>query len=139
MTRLSQMDLEDDRYCFACGMDNADGLRIEWHIQELTTSAEFIPERKFQGWKGVLHGGIIATLLDEAMTRLACEIYGAAVTAEMTVRYVVPIPIGEVVLIRGEVITESRWIIEMKASLFDRAGKTMAYATGKIMKMKKKD
>lgn len=37
----------------------------------------------------MLHGGIVVTLLDEAMTRLACELYGPCVTAEMTVRYVI--------------------------------------------------
>src|SRR5689334_19516323 len=105
MTQLLQMSLEDDRYCFACGMDNPNGLQIKWKTHGLTTSAEFIPDRRFQGWKGVLHGGIIATLLDEAMTRLAWEIYGAAVTAEMTVRYVAPAIIGEVLFIRGEVVT----------------------------------
>ncbi|MCC6127846.1 MAG: hypothetical protein IT584_01415 [Chlamydiae bacterium] len=62
---------EDDRHCFACGMENLDGLRIVWHTEGLFTEAEFTADRKFQGWKGLLHGGIVATLLDDAMTRLA--------------------------------------------------------------------
>jgi len=42
------------------------------------TASEFIPDRKYQGWKAILHGGIIATLLDEAMTRLAWIACGGA-------------------------------------------------------------
>lgn len=126
---------EEDHSCFVCGMDNSEGLRIHWKIDGLTTTAEFIPERKYQGWKGVLHGGIIATLLDEAMTRLACVIYGGAVTAEMTVRFLAPAPIGEKLLIRGEVVKESRKLIELKASLHNSAGKQIAYSTGKAIRV----
>ncbi|MBS3905093.1 MAG: PaaI family thioesterase [Simkania sp.] len=130
------MLLDDDQYCFACGMNNPDGLRIEWKIEGTSTSAEFIPDRKYQGWKGILHGGIIATVLDEAMTRLACVVCGGALTAEMTVRYVIPARIGEPLFIKGEIVKESRKIVEMRASLCDKSGKIVAHATGKSMKLK---
>lgn len=132
--KIKPMKWEDDHSCFACGMDNSEGLRIHWKIDGLTTTAEFIPERKYQGWKGILHGGIIATLLDEAMTRLASVVYGGAVTAEMTVRFVAPAPIGERLLIRGEIVKESRKLIELKASLHNIAGKPIAYSTGKVIR-----
>lgn len=126
---------EDDHRCFVCGMENLDGLRIKWHTAGLCTKAEFIAPAKFQSWKGVLHGGIVATILDEAMARLACELYGKAVTAELTIRYVAPSPIGEPLFIQGDVVKESRKIIEMKATLSDASGKILAYATGKVMKV----
>lgn len=130
------MLLEDDDQCFACGMNNADGLRIQWKIDGFTTTAEFIPDRKYQGWKGMLHGGIIATLLDEAMTRLASVVCGGALTAEMTVRYVAPAHIGEILFIRGEIVDQSRKIVEMRASLCDISGKIIAHSIGKAMKLK---
>lgn len=71
---MTKLNLEDDRYCFACGLDNPDGLRIEWITSGKTATATFIPDRKYQGWKGILHGGITATLLDEAMTRLCLSL-----------------------------------------------------------------
>ncbi len=130
-----KLEVADDRHCFACGMDNPEGLRIEWTVEGKTTYAEFVPERKYQGWKGIVHGGIIATLLDEAMTRLACVVYGAVVTAEMTVRFVAPAKIGEKISIRGEIASESRKLIEMKASLY--AGETLiAHSTGKAIRVK---
>jgi uncharacterized protein (TIGR00369 family) len=131
---MDKLELIDDNYCFACGMDNPDGLRLEWKIEGLTMSAEYIPDRKYQGWKGILHGGIIATLLDEAMTRLAGIVSGCAVTAEMTVRYVAPAKIGEPLYVCGEIVTQSRRLIEMKASI-TASGKLIAHSTGKAIKV----
>lgn len=126
---------EDDHRCFVCGMENPDGLRIAWHTEGISTQAEFTADRKFQGWKGVLHGGIVATLLDEAMTRLACELYGSCVTAEMTVRYVHPVPTQQKLIIQGEVVLESRRLIQMKSALSDLSGKLLAHAAGKVMRV----
>lgn len=128
------MNLEDDHYCFACGMENLEGLRIEWKIEGLTTTAEFIPPRKYQGWKGVVHGGIIATLLDEAMTRLAWVTCKGALTAEMTVRYLKPAPIGRVLQIHGEIVRERRKIVEMRATIHSEAV-LIAHSTGKAIKI----
>lgn len=133
---MEKLKLEDDHHCFACGMENPDGLRIAWKVEGNTMTAEFIPPKKYQGWKGIVHGGILATLLDEAMTRLAGILYGGAVTAEMTVRYVKPAPIGELLFIRGEIIDGSRKIIEMKASIHigSESGTILAHSTGRAIK-----
>lgn len=131
---MQKLQLKDDQYCFVCGMQNPDGLRLEWKVEGMTTTAEFIPDQKYQGWKGILHGGIIATLLDEAMTRLACVIYGGALTAEMTVRFVAPAPIGQLLLIRGEILGERGQIVDMKASI--HSGEVLiARSTGRALKV----
>ncbi len=131
---MKNLELVDDNHCFACGMENLDGLRLQWIIEGLTTTTQFTPDRKYQGWKGIVHGGILATLLDEAMTRLPCLVYGGAVTAEMTVRFVAPAKIGELLLIRGEIVGESRKIVEMKASVHSTSGTLIASSTGKAIK-----
>ena len=132
---MGKIEVEDDQYCFVCGINNPDGLRLEWKTEGSTTSAFFTPDRKYQGWKGILHGGIIATLLDEAMNRVALVIHGGALTAEMTVRFVAPAKIGELLHIRGEILQESRKIIEMKATIYH--DKTLiAHSTGKSIKVK---
>jgi uncharacterized protein (TIGR00369 family) len=132
---MKKLQVVDDHRCFACGMQNPEGLRIEWTIEGMTTSAEFIAEQKYQGWQGIVHGGIIATLLDEAMTRLASIVCGGALTAEMTVRYVAPAAIGEKLLIRGEIVKEGRKLVEAKAVVTDAAGKVIAHSTGKALKI----
>jgi len=62
--------LVDNNYCFACGKDNSDGLQLKFKYSEDGSKAEttYIPPEKFQGWKDIVHGGIITTLLDELMT-----------------------------------------------------------------------
>lgn len=131
---MAKLKLEDDHYCFACGLENPDGLRLQWITSEKTAAAKFIPDRKFQGWKGVLHGGIIATLLDEAMTRLAWLTYGGALTAEMTIRFVAPAEIGKLLDIHGEITNDRRKLVEMKTSIHS-SGILIAHATGKAIKI----
>ena len=132
---MNKIVLENDDKCFACGMSNPDGLRIEWKVDGTCATAEFVPEGKYQGWKGIVHGGILATLLDEAMTRLAWVVCGGALTAEMTVRYVKPAKVGETLFIRGEIVKDAPRMVEMKASLCDGEGKVIAHAVGKAIKV----
>jgi len=134
---MKKLELIDDHRCFVCGMENPDGLRLQWKTEGLTTFTQFVPDKKYQGWKGILHGGIIATLLDEAMTRLAGEICGGALTAEMTVRFVTPALIGELLFVRGEITSESRKIVELKAVIYalHESEKIIAHSTGKAIKM----
>ena len=131
-----KINLIDDHWCFACGLENPDGLRLTWHVDGHTMTTTMIPEKKYQGWKGLLHGGILATLLDEAMTRLASIICRGALTAEMTVRYLKPAYIGNQLYVRGEIIKESRRIIEMRAFIHseNQAGPVIAYSHGKAIK-----
>ena len=59
---------EDDGKCFACGHDNPIGLKLLFELDgEGRSVATFVPQRNFQGFSKVLHGGIVCTLLDEAM------------------------------------------------------------------------
>ena len=133
---ISRVELIDDHYCFACGSDNKDGLDLHWTVEGKTTRALFLPKRKFQGWKGIVHGGILATLLDEAMTRLAGMVSGGAMTAEMTVRYLRPAKIDENIFVFGEIVGENRKLVEMRAALYrdHPGGPLIARAAGKAVK-----
>lgn len=131
----NKMELEDNRFCFACGMDNPDGLRLDWKIDGHAMTTEFIPPQKYQGWKGIVHGGILATLLDESMTRLAWIVCGAALTAEMSVRYRAPARIGEKLYVRGEIVKENRRLIETKATIHGEGGVLLAEAHGKAIRV----
>lgn len=132
---MKKLLLKDDNCCFACGMDNADGLRIQWVVEGETMKGSFISEKKYQGWAGIVHGGILATLLDEAMTRLAGILSGGAVTAEMTVRYSAPAPIGQPLLVKGELVKDSKRLMELKATIHTEAGALIASSTGKAIKI----
>ena len=130
----NNIPLVDDDHCFVCGKENLQGLRIEWTTEALTTHGEFYASKTHQGWQGMVHGGILAAILDESMTRLAWETYGGAVTAEMTVRYISPARIGEKLLIKGEVDNMKGRLIPTRAEIRNTQGHIVASATGKALK-----
>jgi uncharacterized protein (TIGR00369 family) len=134
----SNLNIVDDHFCFACGRDNPDGLRLVFEYpEEGRCRAEFVPARKFQGWQDILHGGIIAALLDEGF---AHALGGAnrgsgtsAVTAEMTVRYKKPAAIGRKLILEGRVVDMSRRVVYCEAVLRDESGAEVAAGTGKLI------
>ncbi len=138
----SDLNLNDDHCCFVCGKDNPDGLRINFRYPALgVCRAEFTPPRKYQGWQGILHGGIVSTLLDEALAHAAGgpERSGGgsgAVTAELTVRFRKPVPIGQSVILEGRVARDKGKVVECESSLKDQSGQVLASATGKLVRPK---
>src|SRR5437764_14749722 len=89
------LHLIDDAHCFVCGQSNVQGLQLHWKTEGKRSEAVYYPSPSQQGWAGFVHGGILAAVLDEAITRLAWQNYGGAVTAEISVRYFNPARIGE--------------------------------------------
>ncbi len=136
---MAESVLTDDHFCFVCGEHNPDGLHLKIEYPEPgRCRAVFVPDRRFQGWKDILHGGIISTLLDEALahayggrTRGAGE---AAVTAELIVRFKKPVRIGEPVILEGRVLSVSGRVIECESTLSSTAGGVLASASGKLIK-----
>lgn len=97
------------RWCFVCGVENPFGLRIRFfstgHHQ---VRAEVTFGDEYQSYPGMTHGGILATILDETMGRavLASDEDPAQaprfmVTAKMDLRYKLPVPLGQPVIVRG--------------------------------------
>ncbi len=138
----TDLTLVDDHFCFACGKNNPDGLGLKFEYPEPgRCRAEFVPAEKFQGWKGVLHGGIISTLLDEALAHaLGSSESGAggsgAVTAELLVRFKKPVPIGQKAVLTGRVSSVKGRVAEAESELADESGTVLASATGKLVKPK---
>ena len=79
--------LNDDGYCFACGKNNPAGLAMKVEYTEDEARCRIVLERRFQGWQGIAHGGIVSTLLDEIMAHAVLKFVGSGVTASMEVRY----------------------------------------------------
>ena len=91
------MKLGVDDMCFACGQKNPIGLKLAFRFdgEDYVTDFEVRPE--YQGWAGIVHGGLLATALDETMARLLWEKDLNAITGRLTVRYHKPLNIGETV------------------------------------------
>jgi acyl-coenzyme A thioesterase PaaI-like protein len=65
----------NSRMCFVCGIDNPIGLHLKFYTDdEGRCIARFQPKAEHQGFPGQLHGGLISTLLDEAMGRVQSEV-----------------------------------------------------------------
>jgi uncharacterized protein (TIGR00369 family) len=91
--------------CFGCGEANASGLRLEFLLAAdgAAVSLPVVPET-FEGHPGYLHGGIIATLLDEAMSKAVRALGQPSVTRKMEIEYLRPVPSGTPLRLEGRVV-----------------------------------
>lgn len=94
----------NSRQCFVCGVENHFGLKLKFYETEPGhVLAETIVPAHFQGYPGVVHGGIVAAMLDEVSgrTMIRGEPPRWMVTAKMEVRYRKPVPVGKLLLLEG--------------------------------------
>jgi uncharacterized protein (TIGR00369 family) len=83
-------------HCFGCGLDNPTGLRLKFFIDaDKNVVCHFRLARRFAGPPGHAHGGIIATLLDEAMSKSNRARGILAMTRHLEVQYLRPVPLGQ--------------------------------------------
>ena len=106
----------NEGFCFGCGQSNPIGMKLHFTKDGDTLSAEFTPDKMHQGWPGLLHGGILACLLDEVMSNVAYATGNTCVTASIEIRQRQPVKV-EVPL----VITA--WITRHRKKLIETAGK----------------
>lgn len=96
----------NSRHCFVCGLENRHGLGLRFYELDAThVMAEFIPPPQFEGYPGLLHGGIAAAMLDEAVERAAMiGRHGHfMMTAKLDIRYRKPVPLGQTLTLLGEI------------------------------------
>ncbi len=128
--------LRDNEHCYVCGKKNLAGLGIEFEIDETAKMihATFIPTSMHQGFEGIIHGGILSSLLDEAMAKLAFTVGLPAVTAEITIKFKASAAPGQLLLITGSLKHESRRLI-LAESKITRGLVVIAEASGKLLRM----
>ncbi|MFA7621745.1 MAG: PaaI family thioesterase [Aminobacteriaceae bacterium] len=120
--------------CFVCG-ESADnprslGLDIFWNDEERRTEIPITPDATWCGYEGVVHGGVIASVFDDAMAwAVRCEHGTWAVTGEMSVRYLRPVLAGKGYVVEGRVEKSSGRRITTAAVMRDDRGKRVAEGT----------
>jgi uncharacterized protein (TIGR00369 family) len=121
-------------HCFVCGDKNDIGLKLDFYEKDGKARAEFTPEKNFEGYKDILHGGILSTLLDEAMIKsiLAKEIL--TVTSQIEVKFKTPAIIGQKLIIVGEITGERGRLILTEGKVFKEDGTVIAEARGKFFR-----
>ncbi len=121
--------------CFVCGKDNPDGLQIKFtYPQEITMAKINLPE-KFEGYPGIIHGGIVATLLDEAMAKIVIKKAGEAVTGRMNLEFKKYVKSNTDYLLSGSVDEDKGRILKCSARLVDLEGKVHARAEATFVRV----
>ncbi|TWI71758.1 uncharacterized protein (TIGR00369 family) [Desulfobotulus alkaliphilus] len=121
-----------DPHCFACGQGNAHGLHMRFFSDgERIRSRLVIPEH-LRGWHTLVHGGVLATILDEAMSWAAIHLTGHFIlTQEMTVRFKRPVRIEEEVRVESAVAERiSPRKALLKAEIRNSSGEVCAESSG---------
>src|SRR5438309_9406205 len=90
-------------YCFACGKHNPEGMRLKFAYDEDRDCfvSRFRLGKRYTGPPGHTHGGIIATILDEAMGKVNKLRHVVALTKEMSIEYLKPVPLGQPIVAEG--------------------------------------
>lgn len=123
---LPAIDVKSLNKCFACDQDNPIGLKLKFTWDGETAIAQFSPTEFHQGWQGILHGGIIYTLLDEAMAYVAYFQNLNTVTAKSEVRFKQAVSIHEPLLISATTTRRTRKLLETKAVISLKDGTEVA-------------
>jgi acyl-coenzyme A thioesterase PaaI-like protein len=118
-------------FCFGCGKNNPIGMKLKFSKEGDTVRAEYTPPREFQGWPGLLHGGILATLLDEAMSHAAYTTGSTCLTASITIRQRAPIKVETPLLISARITRHGSRLIETEGKVSLKDGTIVAESTAK--------
>ena len=119
--------------CVVCSSANTRGLQLEFALGEKgSVRADFRCPQEFQGYGGFLHGGVISSLLDGAMTNCLFAHGQAAFTAELNVRFLHPVVVGEAVTVRAWIDRSHRVLKVLKGEVV-QGDQVMATAVGKFV------
>ncbi len=119
-------------YCFACGKNNPEGMRLKFTYDEDRDCfvCRFRLSKRYTGPPGHAHGGIIATILDEAMGKVNKLRHVVALTSQITVDYLRPVPLNKPLRVESrEVKVKGREHINM-AEILNQNGEALARSKG---------
>ncbi|MEO6803818.1 MAG: PaaI family thioesterase [Granulicella sp.] len=123
---------ERSNHCFGCSPNNPQGLHLHFTIdaEALTATAPVCLTRLHEGPPGHIHGGIIAVLMDEAMSKLNRPLNAVAMTRNMQIDYLRPSPLEQILTLSSRHLRREGRKLFHYAELTDAAGNVLAKATG---------
>ncbi len=131
---LNRIPLPRYLHCFVCGRSNPIGLNIEFFYENEKIVTSFTPKPEHIGYKNTVHGGILATLLDEAMGWTSIISQPAlSVAAELSVRYKLPARLEKKLIISGEIEKDRKKIIQTTGKIELEDGTLVCTGKGKYM------
>ncbi len=134
---MTNLRLEDDNHCFVCGKENQSGLKLAFNYSHGKITCEFLPSKIYQGYKDIIHGGIITTVLDEAMIQAAIAEGIGPVTAELSVRFKRPLMVNDETVAEAEIVKRSSRLITAKSCLLIKDSRVViAEAEAKLIPLR---
>jgi uncharacterized protein (TIGR00369 family) len=130
------LELPHTRGCVVCGRDNTLGLKLSLFVNPVTgvVRVHYTPRAPHIGFEGVVHGGVLATVIDEAMVWAATWAGKRfCLCGEMTVRYRAPAAVGRGLVVEARVESARPRLIQAVAEIRDAAGEVVASASGKYV------
>jgi len=109
--------------CFACGELNEIGLHLKLNLEPERCWTELIMPRRFEGWEGIIHGGVLCTILDEVMAWALVVHDNWGVTARLAIDFRKPVTVGQSIRAEG-------WITEAKRRIQLTAGRIVDAESG---------
>lgn len=128
----------NDHNCFGCGVLNPAGLHLQFYrlADESGIWAPFTPTRAYEGYGGIIHGGIVCTLLDEIMAWSLYARSAWAVTARMQTSFRKPVQVGEDVILTGRIVRDRGRLFEVRGEVLRASDHVLlAQAEGTFMRV----
>jgi uncharacterized protein (TIGR00369 family) len=132
---VRQFPVRLDNACFGCGGANAHGMKLEFEANTDTghVTGRFKIGGDFQGSYGVLHGGIITVLLDEAMGKVCALSNVRAVTAELNVEFLKPIYVDQEIVVESYQTSREGRQMHHHGEIRDGSGRVLARGRGRFV------
>ncbi|HDN79587.1 MAG: PaaI family thioesterase [Chloroflexi bacterium] len=115
--------------CFGCGQANPVGLKLRFQNDNGVAKASFTPGPEYQGWEGILHGGVMCAALDEALGYAAYFRGIKAVTGKLEVHFRKPVPVRSNLTLTAWITRETKRFLVAKAKAAFEDGSVAADAT----------
>ena len=136
---MSEIVLDDDAYCFCCGPENPIGLKLTFEeTSEGRMRTLWTPRKEHQGFKDIVHGGLVATVLDEVMVRLLYLRGIHAVTAGMETKLIRPMRWGSAYRFEGWIVADrGRALITEAEAVAVEGGARVAWGKATCVRVEK--
>jgi acyl-coenzyme A thioesterase PaaI-like protein len=116
--------------CFCCGLKNEFGLRLRFYHEGGYIKCQFTPEKRFEGYHGNIHGGILCAILDEIMgSAPTYQLKQMCVTGKLEFKFIRPTPLTQTYLCQAKMIGGNRRLWEAQGQILDETGNV--YVEGK--------
>lgn len=127
----------NSRHCFVCGVENHYGLKLAFYTQGEEVICDHVVPEHYNGYPGVVHGGVVASMLDEMLGRVFMigDHDRFMYTAKMTTRYRKPVPTEQPLRLVARAVKDRGRVAESKAELYGPQGELLAEAEALLVSL----